>query len=384
MTNSSALLGQPPATQNDYYIQNALLLLSPSQINPDPAYPFAPPAPANPSPSRAKYMIIGQSFAIAIIAIITIIRLLTRKFYLRSWGMDDWVIIPGILGGITYITIDIIAETKGCLGEHQWDCTYEKLGWFYVMGRAADPIFYFAVFTVKTSIALANGRITGLQSQKWTIAYWISLFIVLGLLISTVTVNIFQCNPVRPFFSIIALGKMEDPADLKCIDINAVSLSFRALHICTDWMLLSVPIIIIYRLNVSVTIKLRLAFVFGIGAMSSIATIVRETIIFNDNPDVTYNEYTVYAWNIVDVFFACIVASLPALNAPADLVMKKTKELVSSMSGSSTKTQTSSHALPQHDLGRRADGYQLTGSVKSSTEVSQSTIRHESPPESAV
>jgi len=361
-----------------------MLLLSPSQINPDPAYPFAPPATANSPPSRTKYMIIGQSFAIAVIAIITISRLLTRKFYLRSWGMDDWVIIPGILGGIAYLCLDIVAVSKGCLGKHQWDCTYEELGWFYVMGRVADPVFYFAVFTVKTSIALANGRITGLQSRKWTIAYWISLFIVLSLLISTVFVNIFQCSPVTPFFSIIALGKMEDPADLICINVNAVSLSFRALHICTDWMLLSVPIIIIYRLNVSMTIKLRLALVFGIGAMSSIATIVRETIIFNDNPDVTYNEHVVYAWNLVDVFFACIVASLPALNAPADLVMKKTKELVSSMASSSTNSQTSGNALPQPNLGRRADGYQLTGSVKSSTEVSQSTVRHESPPGSAV
>lgn len=36
--------------------------------------------------------------------------------------------------------------------------------------------------------------------------------------------------------------------------------------------------------------------------------------------------YTVYAWDVVDIFFATVVASLPALNAPLDAVFGKMKE----------------------------------------------------------
>jgi hypothetical protein len=39
-------------------------------------------------------MVIGASFAIALVVIITSARLLVRKFYTRSFGLDDWVIIP--------------------------------------------------------------------------------------------------------------------------------------------------------------------------------------------------------------------------------------------------------------------------------------------------
>ena len=46
----------------------------------------------------------------------------------------------------------------------------------------------------------------------------------------------------------------------------------------------------------------------------------------------TDDTYTVYAWDIVDIFFATIVASLPALNGFLDQGIKKVRAMASGTS----------------------------------------------------
>jgi hypothetical protein len=91
----SALVGQRPVTSVDKLVYRALHIVSPSKVNPDKRFPLGPPPPPNAVyESRATSMVIGASFAIALVVIITLARLLVRKFYTRSFGLDDWVIIP--------------------------------------------------------------------------------------------------------------------------------------------------------------------------------------------------------------------------------------------------------------------------------------------------
>ena len=94
----SALLGHPPQTGRDALIYKALLIISPSSINPDKKHPFGPPAPPNAHyQSRATSMIIGVSFAIALVVLITGARLYVRRFVTRAFSLDDWVIIPALV-----------------------------------------------------------------------------------------------------------------------------------------------------------------------------------------------------------------------------------------------------------------------------------------------
>jgi len=102
------------------------------------------------------------------------------------------------------------------------------------LGQINESMFYFCVFTIKISIAIANGRLTGFDSKKWRIAYWVYLSIVLILLPLSVFLNMCSCLPLPPSYSMIALGKLPDPRIVKCINVNALSLSIRGVHIATD------------------------------------------------------------------------------------------------------------------------------------------------------
>lgn len=97
----SALLGQTPISYDDELIYRGLLILSPSQINPNESLPFGPPAPSPPpDEDRSRTLLIGEAFAIFFALAFTISRLIVRKYYTRCFGIDDWLIIPGCVSTV--------------------------------------------------------------------------------------------------------------------------------------------------------------------------------------------------------------------------------------------------------------------------------------------
>lgn len=192
------------------------------------------------------------------------------------------------------------------------------------------PLFYFVVFTVKLSIAFANRRITHLISSRWNTVHWTFITLFLVLLPLFVFLQAFQCLPVPVRYSLIYIGSMANPRDIKCLNATAVSLSARILHVVTDVALLCVPITIVLRSGIPRRKKIRITAIFALGGMSTIASIMRNINITRGNlNDMTWQYYEIYAWNTVDICFAVIVASLPALNSLLDAGIEKFKSITS-------------------------------------------------------
>lgn len=92
----SALIGQPPNTEEDYWIVLGILRRAGLEGR-DPAKgaQIPPPRPLNDQyTSRGPRIIAGSSVCIILIILITGTRVLIRALYrgLR-WGWDDWMII---------------------------------------------------------------------------------------------------------------------------------------------------------------------------------------------------------------------------------------------------------------------------------------------------
>lgn len=120
----SALLGLPPATNEDKLVYKFLAQSSPRllKVNPSP--------PGLPHQDRARGMITGTSFAIAFAIIITCTRIWVRIHRKHAFGADDAVIIPAALGCVAYLSLNIATEAASCLGKHVYDCTYQEFRWF--------------------------------------------------------------------------------------------------------------------------------------------------------------------------------------------------------------------------------------------------------------
>ncbi|PVI02558.1 hypothetical protein DM02DRAFT_653378 [Periconia macrospinosa] len=378
MTGPSALMGQAPLSHDDYLIRRALVIVAPSQLNPNKSEPFGPPRPDGYEfETHAPSLRLGEGVAIFFMILFTAARLYVRKFRSKRFGIDDWIIIPGALGALVYMCLDVVSDTKGCLGKHLYDCTYKEVYWYMRIAQVQQPLFYFTVFTIKLSIAFANRRITGLISSRWTIVHWtfISLFLILLPVCSCL--QAFQCLPVPARYSLIYIGSMANPRELKCLDATAISLSTRILHAVTDLALLGVPITIILRSDIPRAKKVRITGIFALGGMSTLASIMRNVGITRDNlNDITWQYYSIYVWNTVDMAFGVSAASLPALNNLLDVGIDKVKSLSSRYgSNSSSRVTDDSHnlvSIEQPSLADSGVAVQKHLSTKGSSQTSVS------------
>lgn len=126
-----------------------------------------------------------------------------------------------------------------------------------------------------------------MTSKKWQMAHWTYLALLTCFMPICIFLNIFSCSPTAVFFSLQYIGKIHDPRTIKCLDEDVISLAPRIIHIVTDWLLLPVPLIIIWRLQMPLARKLRLMLVFCVGLISSVASIMRNILSERVTTDLT-------------------------------------------------------------------------------------------------
>lgn len=194
-----------------------------------------------------------------------------------------------------------------------------------------------------------------MASKSWQYIHWgfISLFLCLWPILTII--NIATCLPVPANFSLWYTGSMKNPLRIHCLNRNAISLGSRIIHILTDCALLCVPIFIVARLQMPKARKYRLIAIFAIGGMSTIASICRNIFISRTYSDFTYQSYAIYCFDIIDITFAVIVASLPALNGLLESFIGVVKSSFGSLLSGSNKSGSTTNLKPSTGSYQRAD-----------------------------
>lgn len=95
--SDSAVLGQPPSTEDDYYIVKAIMQQFHLQgMDPAKGMSLGPPPLNIQSDTRGPQIIASSTVFIVLIIFITGSRLSIRAFHPKvKWGWDDWVILAG-------------------------------------------------------------------------------------------------------------------------------------------------------------------------------------------------------------------------------------------------------------------------------------------------
>lgn len=97
----SALVGEPPKTDDDYDIVKALMLRLHLNLNAAKGIHLVPPPLHPQSDTRAPQILTASIICITLIVFITGSRLSIRAFGPNvKWGWDDWLIIPGAVNAI--------------------------------------------------------------------------------------------------------------------------------------------------------------------------------------------------------------------------------------------------------------------------------------------
>ncbi|KAL8888386.1 MAG: hypothetical protein Q9215_004182 [Flavoplaca cf. flavocitrina] len=304
----SALIGQPAANEEDYWIAKALLQ-SLGMVGADP-WKGVPLPPQRPPPelyrfeSRASSAATAYSVSMAFMIIITLTRLGLRIFSKRMrWGLDD--------------TMMIFA--------------------FYI-GSIQSIIFYPAVAFIKMSIIAFNMRLTGLTSRRWMIVHWTLFASMVVFAILAILMTCLFFDPPRARFDLVFAGKLDTPPRMT-MDMAATGYGLVAIHVTSDVLLLSFFGIVLWKLQMSRIVKFRLLLVFAVGALSFAAAVKWQLAQKMLLVDPLWHLSNQIGWSLVDLTAGLTVASLPILSSLFVVAFNRIKGSLRSLTGASSRNE---------------------------------------------
>lgn len=137
--------------------------------------------------------------------------------------------------------------------------------------------------------------------------YVVLAFIAIPSAVITI-VTILSCEPIPYFWD-------RDIAGGSCLDVKALAYVNSAFAMAQDIILIFLPISMLWRLNMSRKKKVFITFMFAVGSLGLIATIIRlnTLYVFGNLEDPTWDYVPVAYWTTVELAAGIICSCLPAV-----------------------------------------------------------------------
>ncbi|KAF2866764.1 hypothetical protein BDV95DRAFT_583753 [Massariosphaeria phaeospora] len=257
----------------------------------------------------------------AFIVIIALLVLATIAVFLRVWaryvtkaaGLDDYLMFFGIYEMVEFLSASatLIAVSNG-LGTHAWHLDQyqmqQVLRWIFFSGL----LYAIATAAVKASICVLLLRITIHQRIYQWILYSI-IFVAVASAITGMIATLTACKPIAANWD-----HSKGNCDGQSVG-QIVQYVFGAVCIAIDVACASLPVFILWSVQLSKDTKKYIAGILGLGVFASIATIVRMKYVttYIDPVDFVYSALFPIMWsaieNLVGILAGCIATMRPVL-----------------------------------------------------------------------
>ncbi|KAI1098688.1 hypothetical protein F4804DRAFT_350120 [Jackrogersella minutella] len=249
-----------------------------------------------------SYSVAGRSITIVCIAVATLA--IAMRFYTRI----------RILHQICYADCNMCSYYGDMYAPraHQWNIRLRNLGPFLYYVHIASVLYAVCILFIKVSILLQYIQVF-LPAKKPKAIYW-TVIVMAGtnaLFYSTgIFCEIFACHP---------FAKAWDPFITQghCIDTLALSSVSGGINTISDVIILILPQLIIWRLNISIKNKTAVSVIFLVAIFACISSGVRSyyAIVLQHHNDVTYYTWFDDIWGLVEMTSGIVVACLPVSKA---------------------------------------------------------------------
>ncbi|KAL8820867.1 MAG: hypothetical protein Q9223_000986, partial [Gallowayella weberi] len=317
----SALVGHPPANDRDLAIVKGILAAIPKLAGKWPPEKGSPPSPLWPPVAERNSDTKGGPIIASSVIVIVIVAFITGTRVTARWsgkhnriGWDDYFIIAAAVEFLLPIaSTNILSVADASLGKRDYNHTYEDLEQFKRNVYVNNLFLPLTQGFTKLSIVCFNARLTGLTSVTWR---WIHralfgcslLFLVFWtFFIACLTL------PLRSGYSYIYAGR-HGTRYIPNLKPLATTLAFTLWHVLLDWILLSIPAYIVFRLQMSMAKKLRCVIPLLIGVLSCIgASYCVYLLQHGQFYDTSYQFLTILSWRHLDLTCSVLATSLPAI-----------------------------------------------------------------------
>ncbi|KAK2694663.1 hypothetical protein QWA68_005442 [Fusarium oxysporum] len=252
---------------------------------------------------------LAQLITSIIFGILTTVVVFLRTFIRVKngvFGADD---ILMVIGYILFAILAGVSSKATYYGAGQRDTVLPEgiypHGKFFVW---LFQIFYCASLVfIKASICDALLRIAVIPWHR--VVAWMTLAMAVICAMIVFTSLFVLCKPLSATWT--GDGKCSPPSALAIL-----ACFVSASSILTDIICAALPALMLYKAQMKLATKVSISMVLGLGALASVATIIRMPFVlfyFHPNPDYLYRHCHVSLWSTVEAGIGIIAGSLPAL-----------------------------------------------------------------------
>ncbi|KAE8443717.1 hypothetical protein EG329_001397 [Mollisiaceae sp. DMI_Dod_QoI] len=193
--------------------------------------------------------------------------------------------------------------------------------------------------------------------------YKIFLYCMIAFLVaftcSSAGTLIFSCVPIR------ASWDAASEPNAKCFSnatFTAIGMFNSCVNIVTDVLFATLPIPMVWNLQVNLRTKLSLIAILSLGFFACAASIVKTVIQTRvlSNPDSTRND-SYFIWNSIELYIGILAASLPSLRPLFRSILETTRSLRTRGISSSANMGGARHKYYIHDDGIGMNSLQSAG-----------------------
>ncbi|KAI1171051.1 hypothetical protein F4777DRAFT_73350 [Nemania sp. FL0916] len=303
---------------------------------------------------------LGVTTALHITALlISSLRIYSRIFLVKSFGWDD-----GFMSGATLSAfvswVLFIYESQHGLGVHKAFVSADDLWKFGAASFSQTIINLLGLGLLKISLGLSLLRLSRGRVYKWII--WGSIAFVTVYTIFAFLTLFLYCKPLSGFWDIMGGAKCYS-IDL-FINFGLVNTAFS---IFTDILLASLPIPIIWQLQLKTKIRVYLIIMLALGWGAVAIGVVKaiNQIKFDPFGDSTY-DISVPTWAFIQLQISIIAASAPQLKKLMRPLLGLTNSYHSAPYGNPTRNRrnTTRHSVAgrymrQGSQADKMDGFEL-------------------------
>ncbi|KAL4813554.1 hypothetical protein BDW67DRAFT_177845 [Aspergillus spinulosporus] len=262
--------------------------------------------------------LVGHSLAIFVVAAVMVgvsivavfLRCFVRVYLVRAFGWDDAWMLMALALFIALCALCMLAPAAG-VGHKVADFTsLDQLQRALKLWWLGQMLYLWASAVAKIAIALALLRLAVRRLHRFILWAVCAVVVVIGLVFWLVL--LFNCWPVEYFWQRTDILKQG-----KCISTDIlliIAYCYSSLTIVCDITLGILPACLIWSLQMSWRTKLALVGVLSLGAIASVAVVIRLPYLENySDPDFLYSTYQIAIWSVVETGLAIIAGSLITL-----------------------------------------------------------------------
>ncbi|KAI1460524.1 hypothetical protein F4805DRAFT_454946 [Annulohypoxylon moriforme] len=306
------------------------------------------------------------------------LRFKARVIQKAGFGIDDYLIVLGLVFLIGFGVTSIVAAARGNLGNHLplnedgLPMSNETLIIFAQTIYATQLIHMFGGLFIKSSITCFYRRI--FRGEIFNIVTITLLVIIVCWAISIFLATLLQCLPIDNVWLSVS-GSPERAAH--CVNVVPLFYAMAISNLILDVFVLVVPIPMVWKLQMARSRKIAVSGIFLLGSFATAAAAVRVYFFFEVGKgvgsqfDVTYYQAPTIYWTFVEQTVAVICACLPTLHIlyarsslarPLRRAFKKFTSI--SGGGSSSKRKQSLDRDSVEGLGKPLSGRRLRDHVE--------------------